>query len=135
MIAEITRPTKSFEVLSYPSAMTVSSRALGVLSDALRAQRNQRLTRWRKFSPGRQALLVLAHLSKARPTPTWPTASRSGPRRSTAISVRPLAAVLQTPDPEQINRVNVVGTRNLLAAIRAHGSRAARDHGQHWSRL
>lgn len=30
-------------MLSYPSGMTVSSRALGVLSDALRAQRNQGL--------------------------------------------------------------------------------------------
>ena len=51
-------------MLSYPSGMTVSSRALGVLSDALRAQRNQRRTRWRKLSPGRQALLVVAHLRK-----------------------------------------------------------------------
>jgi hypothetical protein len=52
-------------VLSYPSGMTMSSRALAVLSDALRAHRNQRRTRWRKLSPGRQALLVLAHLRKA----------------------------------------------------------------------
>ncbi|MEQ3553930.1 transposase family protein [Pseudonocardia nematodicida] len=51
-------------MLSYPSGMTVSSRALGVLSDALRAHRNQRRTRWRKLSPGRQALLVVAHLRK-----------------------------------------------------------------------
>ncbi|TQM11062.1 hypothetical protein [Pseudonocardia kunmingensis] len=47
-------------MLSYPSGMTVSSRALGVLSDALRAQRNQRRTRWRKLPAGRQALLVVA---------------------------------------------------------------------------
>jgi hypothetical protein len=58
------RLTRSFKVLSYPSGMTVSSRALGVLSDVLRAHRNQRRTRWRKLSPGRQALLVLAHLRK-----------------------------------------------------------------------
>ena len=51
-------------MLSYPSGMTVSSRALGVLSDALRAHRNQRRTRWRRLSPGRQALLVVAHLRK-----------------------------------------------------------------------
>src|SRR4051794_17421372 len=44
--------------------MTMSSRALGVLSDALRSQRNQRRTRWRKLSAGRQALLVLAYLRK-----------------------------------------------------------------------
>jgi hypothetical protein len=53
-------------VLSYPSGMTVSSRALGVLSDALRAHRNQRRTRWRKLPPGRQALLVVAHPAQGR---------------------------------------------------------------------
>jgi hypothetical protein len=51
-------------VLSYPSGITVSSRALGVLSDALRAPRKQRSTRWRKLSAGRQALLVVAYLRK-----------------------------------------------------------------------
>jgi hypothetical protein len=42
--------------------MTVSSRALGLLAGALRAHRNQRATRWRKLSAGRQALLVVAYL-------------------------------------------------------------------------
>jgi hypothetical protein len=51
-------------VLSYPSAMSVSSRALTTLAQALRRHRNQRATRWRKLSPGRQALLVLAYLRK-----------------------------------------------------------------------
>ncbi|SFO54484.1 Helix-turn-helix of DDE superfamily endonuclease [Pseudonocardia ammonioxydans] len=51
-------------MLSYPSGMTVSSRALGLLADALRAHRNQRATRWRKLSAGRQALLVMAYLRK-----------------------------------------------------------------------
>ena len=51
-------------MLSYPSGMTVSSRALSMLSDALRAHRNQRRTRWRKLTAGRQALLVVAHLRK-----------------------------------------------------------------------
>jgi hypothetical protein len=45
-----TRLTRSFKVLSYPAGMTVSSRALGLLADALRAHRNQRATRWRKLS-------------------------------------------------------------------------------------
>src|SRR3954447_3256055 len=44
--------------------MTMSSRALGVLADALRAQRNQRRSRWRKLTAGRQALLVVAYLRK-----------------------------------------------------------------------
>ncbi|OLM28693.1 IS493-like transposase [Pseudonocardia sp. Ae717_Ps2] len=51
-------------MLSYPSGMTVSSRAVGVLSDALRAHRSSRRTRWRKLSAGRRALLVLAYLRK-----------------------------------------------------------------------
>ncbi|MCU1629737.1 MAG: transposase [Pseudonocardia sp.] len=51
-------------MLSYPSGMTVSSRALNLLTDALRAHRNQRATRWRKLSAGRQALLVVAYLRK-----------------------------------------------------------------------
>jgi hypothetical protein len=63
-IAEIIRLTGSFKVLSYPSGMTVSGSALGVLANALRAQRNQRRTRWRKLSAGRQALLVVVYLGK-----------------------------------------------------------------------
>jgi hypothetical protein len=51
-------------VLSYPSGMTVSSRALGMLADALRRHRSERATRWRKLSPGHQALLVVAYLRK-----------------------------------------------------------------------
>jgi transposase len=44
--------------------MTVSSRALGLLADALRHQRAERATRWRKLSAGRQALPVVAYLRK-----------------------------------------------------------------------
>ena len=51
-------------MLSYPSGMSVSSRALGMLADALRRHRNQRATRWRKLSAGRQALLVIAYPRK-----------------------------------------------------------------------
>ena len=51
-------------MLSYPSGMNVSSRALGMLADALRRHRNQRATRWRKLTAGRQALLVIAYLRK-----------------------------------------------------------------------
>jgi hypothetical protein len=42
----------------------MSSRALGMLADALRRHRNQRATRWRKLSAGRQALLAVAYLRK-----------------------------------------------------------------------
>ena len=51
-------------MLSYPSGMSVSSRALSMLADAHRRRRNQRATRWRKLTPGRQALLVVAYLRK-----------------------------------------------------------------------
>ena len=51
-------------MLSYPSAMTVSGRALTTLADALRRHRKERATRWRKLSAGRQALLVVAYLCK-----------------------------------------------------------------------
>ena len=51
-------------MLSYPSAMSVSTRALTTVSDLLRRHRTQRQTRWRKLSAGRQALLVVAYLRK-----------------------------------------------------------------------
>ncbi|GAA4985006.1 transposase family protein [Pseudonocardia tropica] len=51
-------------MLSYPSGMTVSNRALNLLADLLRGRRTDRGTRWRKLPAGRQALLVVAHLRK-----------------------------------------------------------------------
>jgi len=44
--------------------MTVSTRALNLLADTLRRHRNQLRTRWRRLTPGRQALLVVAYLRK-----------------------------------------------------------------------
>jgi hypothetical protein len=44
--------------------MTVSNRALIMLSDALRQRRTQRGTRWRRLPAGEQARLVVAHLRK-----------------------------------------------------------------------
>jgi len=44
--------------------MSVSTRALTVVSDLLRRHRRERATRWRKLSAGRQALLVIAYLRK-----------------------------------------------------------------------
>src|SRR6476660_1775712 len=57
-------PTRSFRVLVYPASMPVSNRALQVLADALRHRRTAMGSRWRRLPPGRQALLVLAHLRK-----------------------------------------------------------------------
>ncbi len=51
-------------MLSYPSSMQVSNRALTRLADALRHRRTVVGSRWRRLPAGRQALLVLAHLRK-----------------------------------------------------------------------
>ena len=51
-------------MLSYPSSMQVSNRALIVLADALRHRRTVLGSRWRRLPAGEQALLVLAHLNK-----------------------------------------------------------------------
>ncbi len=51
-------------MLSYPSGMTVSNRALIMLADLLRAHRAQLRTRWRRLDAGQQALLTVAHLRK-----------------------------------------------------------------------
>ena len=49
-------------MLSYPSSMSVSSRALNMLAEALGHERRARRTRWRRLDAGQQALLVLAYL-------------------------------------------------------------------------
>ena len=51
-------------MLSYPSGMTVSNRALIMLADLLRAHRTQLRSRWRRLDAGQQALLTVAHLRK-----------------------------------------------------------------------
>ncbi|GAA3464255.1 transposase family protein [Saccharothrix longispora] len=49
-------------MLVYPSAIDLSSSHLRFLTRQLTAHRRQIGSRWRKLNPGRQALLVLAHL-------------------------------------------------------------------------
>src|SRR5918993_389540 len=56
------RPSRSFEVLSYPAAVDLSSHTLRYATGLLREHRRVIGSRWRKLSAGRQALLVLAHL-------------------------------------------------------------------------
>src|SRR5215218_7988078 len=56
------RLSRSFEVLSYPAAVDLSTRTLRFAADLLREHRRMIGSRWRKLSPSRQALLVLAHL-------------------------------------------------------------------------
>jgi DDE superfamily endonuclease len=49
-------------MLSYPSAITLSTRSLTHLAELIRTHRSRVGSRWRRLDPGRQALLVLAHL-------------------------------------------------------------------------
>ncbi|MDT5033307.1 MAG: hypothetical protein QOC94_3478 [Actinoplanes sp.] len=49
-------------MLSYPSSIPLSTRALNHLADLIRHHRAQIGCRWRRLDPGRQALLALAHL-------------------------------------------------------------------------
>jgi hypothetical protein len=49
-------------MLSYPSAISLSSRTLNHVADLIRAHRARLRSRWRRLDPGSQALLVLAHL-------------------------------------------------------------------------
>jgi Helix-turn-helix of DDE superfamily endonuclease len=51
-------------VLVYPVGLSVSTRSLRFVTDALRAHRRAGRTRWRLLSSHRQALMVLAHLRK-----------------------------------------------------------------------
>lgn len=51
-------------MLVYPAGLDLSTRHVTVLADALRGHRARIGSRWRKLDPGRQALLVLAHLRK-----------------------------------------------------------------------
>ncbi|WP_435134558.1 IS5 family transposase [Actinacidiphila sp. bgisy144] len=54
-------------MLVYPSGVDVSSSALRFLSARLRQHRRELGTRWRRLSPGRQALLTLAYLRNGHP--------------------------------------------------------------------
>jgi hypothetical protein len=49
-------------MLSYPSAISLSTRSLTHLADLIRARRQALRSRWRRLDAGRQALLALAHL-------------------------------------------------------------------------
>ena len=59
---KITRADQELRVLVYSSAIDLSSSHLRYLARHLTARRREIGTRWRRVAPGRQALLVLAHL-------------------------------------------------------------------------
>ena len=49
-------------MLTYPATIPLSTRTLTHLAGQLRRHRTARGTRWRRLDPGKQALLVLAHV-------------------------------------------------------------------------
>lgn len=49
-------------MLSYPSAISLSTRTLNWLAQLIRSHRRSLRSRWRRLDPARQALLALAHL-------------------------------------------------------------------------
>jgi hypothetical protein len=49
-------------MLSYPSAISLSTRTLTRLAQLIRTHRQTMRSRWRRLDPARQALLALAHL-------------------------------------------------------------------------
>ncbi|MEV5411046.1 transposase family protein [Thermopolyspora sp. NPDC052614] len=57
--------------MSCRAAIPLSNRTLTRLAELLRARRAERRSRWRRLTPGRQALPVLAHLRNGGTTPAW----------------------------------------------------------------
>jgi hypothetical protein len=51
-------------MLFYPAALPLSAQTLSYVAGVIRRHRRQIGSCWRKLNPGRQALLVLAHLRK-----------------------------------------------------------------------
>jgi hypothetical protein len=68
--------------VSYPASIPLSTRTLNHLVDRIRTTASSR-SRWRRLNPGRQALLVLAHL---RNDATLNGAGRVRHRRPTAVA-------------------------------------------------
>ena len=62
-------------MLTYPAGIPLSTRSLTHLSELIRTHRAERGTRWRRLDPGKQSLLVLAHLTLAIRAP--PEANRT----------------------------------------------------------
>ncbi len=61
-MTKTTRADQELRVLAYPSAIDLSSAHLRHLARHLTVRRREIGTRWRRVTPGRQALPVLAHL-------------------------------------------------------------------------
>lgn len=76
-------------MIVYPSGVDVSSSALRFLSAKLRQHRRELDTRWRRLSPGRQALLTLAHLRNGHPYAQLGAGFGIGTTTASGTSLRP----------------------------------------------
>ena len=76
-------------MLFYPAALPLSSRTLTYVAGVIRRHRQNIGSYWRKLSPGRQALLVLAYPPKARHSLAWPSAPPPPPPPPDAMPARP----------------------------------------------
>ena len=73
--------TRGFFMLFYRAALPLSSRTLNYAAGLIRRHLKSVGSRWRKLSPGREALLVLAYLRKGETLPSSrPGSGSAGPR-------------------------------------------------------
>src|SRR5215471_10907713 len=63
-LLKITVVCQGASMLFYPAALPLSARTLSYVAGVIRRHRRQIGSAWRKLTPGRQALLVLAYLRK-----------------------------------------------------------------------
>ena len=66
-------------MLFYPAALPLSRQSLDYTAGVIRRHRRQIGSRWRKLSPGQQALLVLAYLPRGKRSLTWRPGAASAP--------------------------------------------------------
>ncbi len=117
---------------SCPAGLSVSNHALNRLATALRHSRNQLGTRWRRLTVGRQALLVIAHLRKARPTPTsLPGSGSARPPRS-ATSAKPSTPAADPPRLLDRPRRSCPSSRGTLIRLQVDHLPGDRDPKPVW---
>ena len=76
-------------MLFYPAALPLSSRTLTYVAGVIRRHRKHIGSCWRKLSPGRQALLVLAYLRKGETFAGLAAGPASAPPPPGAMPARP----------------------------------------------
>jgi hypothetical protein len=72
-----------------PAALPLSSQTLAYVAGLIRRHRRKISSAWRKLSPGRQALLVLAYLHNGETFAAMVAGSASAPRLPGSMPARP----------------------------------------------